>query len=151
MGGQPIGAPAGFHIGVSLNTAAPNLDDELRRFEYKIEAGAEFVVTRPVFDVTAFERLLPRIESARVPVIAALLPFESARHAEFIANEVPGTAVPEALLDRMRRARPDEAAEEGVKIARDLAHGLRPHVQGLQISTSSGKIDTALRVIDGLR
>ena len=101
LGGQPIGAPARFHIGVSVNPAAPNLDDELRRFEYKVEAGAEFVVTRPVFDVAAFERFLKRIESARLPVVAGMLPFESARHAEFIANEVPGTSVPGSA------ARPD--------------------------------------------
>jgi methionine synthase / methylenetetrahydrofolate reductase (NADH) len=151
LGGQPIGAPARFHIGVSVNPAAPNLDDELRRFEYKVEAGAEFVVTRPVFDVPAFELFLKRIEFARLPVVASLLPFESARHAEFIANEVPGTSVPEALLDRMRRARPDEAAAEGVAIARDLADGLRARVQGLHISTTSGHIEAALAILDNLR
>jgi methionine synthase / methylenetetrahydrofolate reductase (NADH) len=151
LGGQSIGAPARFHIGVSVNPAAPNLDDELRRFEYKVEAGAEFVVTWPVFDVAAFEKFLKRIESARLPVVAGLLPFESARHAEFIANEVPGTSVPEALLDRMRGVRPDEAAAEGVAIARDLAQGLRASVQGLQISTTSGQIEAALAVVDGLR
>jgi methionine synthase / methylenetetrahydrofolate reductase(NADPH) len=145
-----MGAPARFHIGVSVNPAAPNLDDELRRFEYKVEAGAEFVVTRPVFDVAAFDQFLKRIESAGLPVVAGLLPFESARHAEFIANEVPGTSVPEALLDRMRRARPDEAAAEGVAIARDLADGLRARVQGLQISTTSGHVEAALAILDNL-
>jgi homocysteine S-methyltransferase len=123
----------------------------LRRFEYKVEAGAEFVVTRPVFDVRAFELFLKRIEFARLPVVASLLPFESARHAEFIANEVPGTSVPEALLDRMRRARPDEAGAEGVAIARDIADGLRDRVQGLQISSTSGHIDAALAIIDNFR
>jgi homocysteine S-methyltransferase len=151
LGGQPIGAPARFHIGVSVNPGAPNLDEELRRFEYKVEAGAEFVVTWPVFDIGAFETFLKRIEPARLPVIAGLLPLESARHAEFVANEVPGTSVPEALLDRMRRVRPDEAAAEGVAIARDLAHGLRAAVQGLQISTTSGQIEAALGIIDTIR
>jgi homocysteine S-methyltransferase len=83
--------------------------------------------------------------------VAGLLPFESARHAEFIANEVPGTAVPEALLDRMRRARPDEAVAEGVAIARELADGLRTRVQGLQISTTSGRIEAALAIMENLR
>lgn len=151
LGGQPIGSPARFHIGVSVNSAAPNLDDELRRFEYKIEAGAEFVVTRPIFDVGAFERFLKRIESARLPVVGGLLPLESARHAEFVANEVPGASVPQALVDRMRGARPDEAAAEGVAIARDLARGLRTSVQGFQISTTSGQIEAALGVIDSVR
>ena len=151
LGGQPIGAPARFHIGVSVNPAAPNLDDELRRFEYKVQAGAEFVVTWPVFDIAAFEKFLKRIESARLPVVAGLLPLESARHAEFIANEVPGTSVPEELLDRMRRVRPDEAGAEGVAIARNLAQGLRTCAQGLQISTTSGRIEAALGIIDSVR
>jgi len=152
VGGQPIGAPARFHIGVSVNPAAPNVDDELRRFEYKVEAGAEFVVTWPVFDVEQFETFLKRIESAGLPVVAGVLPFESARHAEFIANEVPGTRVPEALLDRMRRTDgPDRAGEEGVAIAREIVQGLQSRVQGVQISTTSGHIEAALAVIDGLR
>ena len=151
VGGQPIGAPTRFHIGVSVNHAAPNLDDELRRFEYKVEAGAEFVVTRPVFDVGAFETFQKRIESAGLPVVAGILPFESARHAEFIANEVPGSSVPEALLDRMRRARADEPGAEGVAIAREIARGLRSHVHGFQIFTTSGQIEAALDVVDGLR
>ena len=76
-------------------------------------------MTRPIFDIGAFERFLKRIESAGLPVVAGVLPFESARHAEFIANEVPGTSVPDELVERMRRARPDEAAAEGVAIARE--------------------------------
>src|SRR5437762_12055695 len=103
VGGQAIGAPTSFHIGVSVNPAASNFDQELRRFEYKVEAGAEFVVTRPIFDVAAFERFLPRIADARLPIVAGLFPFESARNAEFMANEVPGGHVPGALIDRMRR------------------------------------------------
>ena len=87
-----------------MNPAAPNLDDELRRFAYKVDAGAEFVVTRPVFDFPAFESFLKRIESARLPIIAGVFPFENARHAEFMANEVPGVRVPEDLLKRMHQA-----------------------------------------------
>jgi methionine synthase / methylenetetrahydrofolate reductase (NADH) len=152
VGGQSIGAPTGFHAGVSVNPAAPNLDQELKRFEYKVEAGAEFVVTRPIFDVAAFERFLKRIESARLPVVAAIVPFESARNAEFMANEVPGVRVPESMLERMRRADSAEAASrEGIAIARGIAAGLRSVVQGVQISTASGDIDAALAVIDGLR
>ena len=146
------GAPTGFHIGVSINPAAHNLDEELRRFEYKVEAGAEFVITRPVFDVAAFERLLKRIEHARLPVIAGVFPFESARNAEFMANEVPGVRVPDALIDRMRGADGAEAAtSEGVAIARAIALELRPAVQGVQVSTPAGDTDAALAVLDGLR
>jgi homocysteine S-methyltransferase len=152
LGGQPIGAPTGFHIGVSANPAASNLDEELRRFDYKVEAGAEFVLTRPIFDVSKFERFLRRIEHAHLPVIAGLFPFESTRNAEFLANEVPGVHVPEALMDRMRRADGHAAAAaEGIKIAREIAWSLKPDVQGVQVSTQSANIDAALAVLDGLR
>src|SRR5579864_1577069 len=86
VGGQPIGAPTGFHIGVSVNPAASNIDEELRRFEYKVEAGAEFVVTRPIFDIKQCESFLSRISAARLPVVVGLFPFENARNAEFVAN-----------------------------------------------------------------
>jgi homocysteine S-methyltransferase len=152
VGGQAIGAPTAFHIGVSVNPSASNLDEELRRFEYKVEAGAEFVLTRPIFDVGEFERFLKRVETARLPILAGIHPFESARNAEFLANEVPGVRVPEPLLERMRRADGGAAASaEGVAIARDIARALRPAVQGVQISTASGIVDPALAVIDGLR
>src|SRR5262245_47276947 len=133
VGGQAIGAPTAFHIGVSVNPAASNLDQELRRFEYKVEAGAEFVVTRPIFDIRGFEQFASRIEAARLPIIAGVFPFESARNAEFMANEVPGVRVPDALLDRMRRADGQErAAAEGIAIAREIAAELRDAVQGVQ-------------------
>jgi homocysteine S-methyltransferase len=152
VGGQPIGVPTGFHVGVSVNPAASNLDEELRRFAYKVEAGAEFVLTRPVFDLKNFERFLKRIESARLPVVAGVFPFESARNAEFMANEVPGVRVPEDLMDRMRRADGAAAAlAEGVAIAHEIAASLRHAVQGIQVSTPSGNIDAALAVVDGLR
>src|SRR5262249_34723595 len=152
VGGQAIGAPTSFHIGVSVNPAASNLDQELRRFDYKVEAGAELVVTRPVFDVRGFDAFLKRIEHARLPIVAGVFPFESARNAEFMANEVPGVRVPEPLLDRMRRADGAErAVQEGIAIAREIAAELRGRVQGVQVSTQSGNIEAALAVLDGLR
>jgi methionine synthase I (cobalamin-dependent)/5,10-methylenetetrahydrofolate reductase len=152
VGGQPIGTPTGFHIGVSVNPAASNLDEELRRFAYKVEAGAEYVVTRPVFDLRLLEAILKHLERARLPVVAGVFPFESARNAEFMANEVPGVRVPDALLDRMRRADGQEAAAaEGIAIAREIAANLRQSVQGVLVSTQSGDIDAALAVVDGLR
>jgi homocysteine S-methyltransferase len=152
IGGQPIGAPTGFHIGVSVNPAASNLDEELRRFDYKVEAGAEFVLTRPIFDLASFERFKKRIESSRLPVVAGVFPLESVRNAEFMANEVPGARVPEALLERMRRADGlNGAAAEGIAIAREIASALRHQVQGIQVSTASGNSDAVLAVVDGLR
>jgi homocysteine S-methyltransferase len=148
IGGQSIGAPTAFHIGVALNPAAPNLDEEVRRFEYKVEAGAEFAVTQLVYDVPEFERMLARIAHVRIPVIAALAPFESVRHAEFLANEVPGVSVPELLVDRMRHAEANgQAAAEGLAIAREIATGLRGLVQGLQITTAAGALDPVAAVL----
>jgi homocysteine S-methyltransferase len=152
VGGQSIGPPTAFHIGVSVNPGASNLDEELRRFDYKVEAGAEFVVTRPVFDLTNFERVLKRLESARLPIVASVYPFESVRNAEFMANEVPGTRVPDALLDRIRRAHSQGgAAAEGIAIAREIAGRLRRSVQGIQVATASGQVDVASGILDGLR
>jgi methionine synthase I (cobalamin-dependent)/5,10-methylenetetrahydrofolate reductase len=152
VGGQAIGAPTGFHAGVSVNPSAPNLDQELRRFDYKVAAGAEFVVTRPIFDLRGLEQFYKRIEEAHLPVVAAVFPFESARHAEFIANEVPGVKVPDELLQRMHRAGDaDASAAEGVSIARETALSLRGLVQGVQVATQSGDVDVALAILDGLR
>ncbi len=152
VGGQAIGAPTAFHLGVSVNPGASNADEEIRRFDYKVDAGAEFVVTRPVFDLAGFDRLLKRIGHARLPIVAGVLPFENVRNAEFMANEVPGVRVPEALMERMRRADgPAAATAEGISIAREIAAGLRSRVQGIQVSTGSGNVESALAVLDGLR
>jgi homocysteine S-methyltransferase len=152
VGGQAIGPPTAFHLGVSFNPAASNLDEELRRLEYKVEAGAEFILTRPIFDVPGFERVMQRVQAVRLPIVAGIFPFESARNAEFLANEVPGVRVPDRLMERMRKADGSEAAAaEGIAIAREISSALRGAVQGVQVSTQSGNIDAALAVIDGLR
>jgi methionine synthase I (cobalamin-dependent)/5,10-methylenetetrahydrofolate reductase len=149
IGGQAIGAPTAFHIGVAANPGALNLDDEVRRFRYKVEAGAEFAITQPIFEVEALARFLDRVADVRIPVLAAILPLGSLRHAEFMANEVPGVTVPDAVLDRMRQADADgRAAEEGVAIAREVVGGIRPLVQGLQITTAAGAVQVALDVLE---
>ena len=152
IGGQRIGCPTAFHIGVQVNPGAENLDSEVRRFEFKVEAGAEYVVTNPVFDLQTFERLHKRIEGAGLPIIVGLWPFESALNAEYMANEVPGVRVPEPVLERMRRAASgDGAAEEGIAIARELGAELRPMVQGVHIAAPSGRVEDALAVLSGIR
>jgi homocysteine S-methyltransferase len=148
IGGQPIGQATAFHIGVALNHAAPDLEAEIRRFNYKLDAGAEFAVTQPVYDVAQFERFLGRIPRERIPILAGLTPFESVRHAEFMANEVPGVFVPDELLDRMRRAESaGRAAAEGLEIAHEIATGLRGMVQGLQISVAAATVPKALELV----
>jgi homocysteine S-methyltransferase len=151
IGGQPIGQPTAFHIGVAVNPGALSLAEELRRFAYKVEAGAEFAITQPVFDAEEFREFVERIREHRIPLIAGITPLESARHAEFMANEVPGVRVPDAVVERMRRADAEgRAAEEGLAIAREIAAAIRPLVQGIQISTAPKAIDMALGVIEAV-
>jgi methionine synthase / methylenetetrahydrofolate reductase(NADPH) len=151
IGGQPIGEPTAFHIGVAVNPGAFNLDEELRRFDYKVKAGAEFAITQPVFDVAEFEAFIARVRAHAIPIIAGILPLESTRHAEYMGNEVPGVRVPEVVMERMRRAENDgRAAEEGLTIAREIAAQIRPVVQGVQITATPKAIDVALGVIDAL-
>jgi methionine synthase I (cobalamin-dependent)/5,10-methylenetetrahydrofolate reductase len=134
VGGQPIGRPTAFHIGVVANPTAPRMDEEVRRFEYKVAAGAEFAVTQPIYDIEALDRFLALTETSRVPLIAAIRPFESLLHAEYLANEVPNVHVPDALIDRMRRADAlGGAADEGVAIASELAEKVRSRVEGVQL------------------
>jgi homocysteine S-methyltransferase len=151
IGRQAIGEATRFLIGVAANPGAFDLDQEIRRFEYKVEAGAEFAITQPVFDVTALRVFLDRIGKVRIPLLAAITPLESLRHAEFMANEVPGVNVPSEILERMRVAEDDgRAREEGMAIARELVAELAGRVQGLQITVPAGAFETAVRVLDAI-
>jgi homocysteine S-methyltransferase len=126
-------------------------DEEVRRFEYKVQAGAEFAILSPAFDLAACERFLRRIEGCRIPVIAGLRPLESLRHAEYLANEVPGVSIAPQYLARMRAAgEPERAAAEGLAIAREMAAGLRPHVQGVQLGVSPGALEVVLDLLEAL-
>jgi homocysteine S-methyltransferase len=148
VGGNAIGPPTAFHVGVTVNPDAEDLDRELRRFEYKVEAGAEFVVTRPVFDARSFERLHARIERAGLPVLLGVRPLESVVDAECMANEVAGAHVPPEVLERMRRASTAEgAAREGVAAVRDVFQVLKHHVHGVFVSAPFGRVDLALDVL----
>ncbi len=148
VGGNPLGAQTGFLLGVSLNAAAVNPDEELRRFEYKVEAGANFALTQPVFDVEQLARFLPRVESvSSLPIVASIWPLTSYRNAEFMNNEVPGVRVPPAVMERMRKADTGEKARaEGVKIAQEILIEIRDLVQGIQISPPLGRYATAIEV-----
>jgi homocysteine S-methyltransferase len=151
-GGNAIGRPSKFVIGVGVNPAAVDLERELKRFDWKVDAGAEFAVTQPVFDLDQLDRFLRRVESSRLPVIAGIWPLVSLRNAEFLANEVPGVTVPQQVLDRMRAAsaRGKEAAlAEGVTIAREMLVSVRERVQGVQVAAPLGRAEVAVQVISG--
>jgi methionine synthase I (cobalamin-dependent)/5,10-methylenetetrahydrofolate reductase len=151
-GGNPIGKPTAFFIGVGVNPGAIDLDHEIRRFEWKVEAGAEYAITQPVFDAEQLKHFLKRIEHCRIPIIPGIWPLTSYRNAEFLNNEVPGVSVPPSVLERMRKAEDGAAAlKEGVKIAQETLEELRPYVQGVQVSAPFGKIPHALEVFEVLR
>jgi len=151
LGGNPIGSPTGFFIGVGANPGAIDLDLEIKRFEYKVEAGAEFAITQPVFDITLLENFLKRIKHVRIPVLAGIWPLASMKNAEFMNNEVPGMAIPDELMARMRSAETSEKQkEEGIKIAREALTRVKDMVEGAQISAPFGRVATVLEVIDGI-
>jgi homocysteine S-methyltransferase len=149
-GGNPIGQPTRFVVGVGVNPAAPDLDRELKRFAWKVEAGAEFAITQPVFDLAQLDRFLRRVESFRIPIVAGIWPLVSLRNAEFLANEVPGVTVPDSILERMRRASSkgkEEALAEGVQISQEMLAAAAERVQGAQVSAPLGRVGVALDVL----
>jgi methionine synthase I (cobalamin-dependent)/5,10-methylenetetrahydrofolate reductase len=153
IGGKKMDKPTSFLIGVGVNPGAIDIDNEIRRFERKVAAGAEFAITQPVFDIRLLERFLERTKSCGIPILAGLWPLWSLRNAEFMNNEVPGTSVPPEVMERMRRAQeksPESARREGVAIARETLSQIKSMVRGVQISPPLGKYELALEVLDVL-
>jgi homocysteine S-methyltransferase len=150
LGGNSIGVGTGFVIGVGANPGLTDLDEEIRRFEFKVEAGAEYVVTQPVFDLRLLEVFLRRIEHCKIPLIAGIWPLVSVRNAEFMKNELR-VSVPDSILERMARAQNPEAARaEGVAIAREMLMACRQMTQGAQISAPMGRYSSAVDVLEAL-
>ena len=153
IGNNPIGEPTSFSIGVGVNPGAVNMDEELRRFEWKIEAGAEYAITQPVFDTEQLRSFLKRIEHCRIPIVAGIWPLVSFRNAEFLHNEVPGVQVTPEIMDRMRTASAiskDAGRDEGLKIARESLLEVRDLIQGVQVSAPFGNVKYALEVFSVL-
>ncbi len=150
IGGAPMGSRAALLIGVGANPGALNLDEEVRRFESKAEAGAEYAITQPVFDLKLLEAFLKRVERAGIPVICGIWPLTSFRNAEFMVNELR-VPVPEEYMARMRRAdNAEKAREEGVAIAREMTARVRNMVQGVQLSAPFGRYQMALDVAEAI-
>ena len=153
LGNNPIGCPTSFCIGVGVNPGAINLDDEIKRFEWKVEAGAEFAITQPVFDVAQLRDFLKRIEHVRIPIVAGIWPLVSYRNAEFLHNEVPGVRVTPSIMERMRLASEkgkEAARDEGLKIARESLLEVRELIQGVQVSAPFNNVRYALEVFEAL-
>jgi homocysteine S-methyltransferase len=153
LGNNPIGEPTAFCIGVGVNPGAINLDEEIKRFEWKVEAGAQYAITQPVFDTGQLRDFLKRIEHVRIPIIAGIWPLVSYRNAEFLHNEVPGVRVTPSIMDRMRAASnisKEAGRDEGLKIARESLLEVRDEIQGVQVSAPFGNVKYALEVFQAL-
>ncbi len=150
IGGNSIGASTGFAVGVAANPGVPDMDNEVRRFAYKVEAGAEYAITQPVFDLRLLEAFLKRVEQFHIPVIAGIWPLVSLRNAEFMRTDLR-VFVPDEILLRMQRAdTPELARAEGVRIAQEMLTETRDMVQGVQVSAPSGRYQAALTVMESV-
>jgi len=153
IGNNSIGKPTAFSIGVGVNPGAVNMEEEIRRFEWKVEAGAEYAITQPVFDTAQLRDFLEKISHVRIPIIAGIWPLVSFRNAEFLHNEVPGVNVTPEILERMRVASDkgkEEAREEGIAIARESLLEVKGAIQGVQVSAPFGNVKYALQVFEVL-
>ncbi|MFI5307158.1 MAG: methylenetetrahydrofolate reductase, partial [Polyangiales bacterium] len=150
-GGKPLGEATRFLCATGAEPAASDYDRELARLRAKVEAGAEFVMTQPVYDAELLERLLRDIAPLGVPVLVGLLPLASHKNAEFLHNEVPGMRVPEPIRERMRKAGSGpKARAEGVAIAREMLSQVKDRVSGAYIMPPFGRYDSAIEIIRGI-
>ena len=147
IGANSIGASTNFTIGVAANPGVPDIENELRRFAYKVEAGAEYAITQPVFDLKLLEIFLDRIKEYRIPVIAGIWPLTSLRNAEFMKNDLR-VSMPEEIMLRMAQTdSPDASRREGILIAQEMLEAVRPFVQGVQVAAPFGRYLAAAEVI----
>jgi len=150
-GGKPLGAATSFLCATGVEPAAHDYVRELERLHAKVEAGAELIMTQPVYDETLLDRLLSDIAPLGVPVLVGILPLASHKNAEFLHNEVPGMRVPEAIRERMRQAGSGEAGQrEGIQIAREMLDRVKDRVAGAYIMPPFGRYHLAVEVIRGI-
>ena len=150
--GNPIGPPLGIHIGCGADPSKPDWDKELRRLEEKVKAGAEYIMTQPVYDPRQVEKFLKSIQFLQTPVLIGSLPLYSHKNAEFLHNEVPGMVIPPDIRERMRVAGSGEKAQaEGVSIAQEALRAGAGLAQGVYVMPPFNRVDLALRVVEILR
>jgi methionine synthase / methylenetetrahydrofolate reductase(NADPH) len=150
VAGNRLDPPLRFTIGIGVNPAATDLDAEIGRLSRKIKSGAEYAISQPVFDIAAMHGFLDRIDSFGIPVLAGIWLFTSYKNAEFMANEVPGVVVPEAILQRMKKTNDrEESLNEGIAIAVEMVRELRNRVAGFVVSAPFGRVEAALTVLKG--
>jgi len=151
LAGNPLGAALPFHIGVGANPAAADLEGEMRKFEKKVAAGAQYCLTQPVYETGLLERFLNDVRGYEIPVLAGVLPLVSSRNAEFLHNEVPGMTVPQSVRDRLAAAPTRQRAREvGVSVARDMVAAARDLAAGVYVMPPFNRFDLAIRSVIGL-
>jgi len=151
LAGNLIGPALGIHIGCGADPSKPDLEKEVRRLEEKVAAGAEYIMTQPVYDPRTVETFLARVRHLNTPILVGILPLYSHRNAEFLHNEVPGMRIPDDIRERMRKAGSGESAQrEGVSIARDALVAARELAQGAYVMPPFNKVELAISVIESL-
>jgi methionine synthase / methylenetetrahydrofolate reductase (NADH) len=148
--GSSIGEPTSFYVGAALNPAAEDVAREVDRFKRKVRAGARWIQTQPVYDLSQLDRFLERAGGSPVPVLVGILPLHSARHAEFLHNEVPGITIPEDVRRRLREAG-DGALRVGIEMAQELVHAVRTRYAGAYLMPSFGRFEVVAEVLDAIR
>ncbi len=150
IAGNKIANGSNLFAGVGANPGAVNLDEEIRRLDWKVDAGAEYVITQPIFDLDIFYKFLKRIEHIKIPIIAGIWPLTSIRNAEFMNNEIPGCNVPDYILGRLKRLADDKEASlnEGILIAKEILATLRNDIQGVQVSAPFGRVESVVAVLE---
>ncbi len=147
--GNSIGEPTGFAVGVGLNPSAPDPDKEIRLLFRKVEAGACWAQTQPVYDLDALDRFLARIGTPPIPIVVGILPLHSYRHAEFLHNEVPGISVSEDVRRRLRDAG-ERGLAVGTALAQEILRGVRQRCQGAYLIPSFGRFEVVAEILDAL-
>ncbi|HEY2941212.1 MAG TPA: bifunctional homocysteine S-methyltransferase/methylenetetrahydrofolate reductase [Vicinamibacteria bacterium] len=151
LAGNLIGPALGIHIGCGADPSKPDWDKEIRRLEEKVRAGAEYVMTQPIYDPSTVERFLAAVRHLQVPILIGILPLYSHRNAEFLHNEVPGMRIPDDIRERMHKAGSGEKAQlEGVAIAQEALLAARELAQGAYIMPPFNKVELAVRVLEPL-
>jgi homocysteine S-methyltransferase len=152
-GGNAIGVPTRFVIGARVSQVAEDQDREAARLKWKVDAGADFVITQPVFDTGRLSSFLERAPEVSVPLVASLRPLTSLREAEFLHNEVPGVHIPDEIMARMAEAESkgeESARAEGVKIALEVFESIRDSIAGVHVHVPDGNLEGALEILAGV-
>lgn len=151
LAGNALNQPTNFCIGVAANPRAADFGKELSRLEKKLEAGAHFIQTQPIYDISVLEEFMERIRHLNTPVIVGVLPLRNAKHAEFLHNEVPGMIIPADIRDRMHKVDPEKAMDLGIEIACEFLVEARDVVEGAYLMPPFGRYEMAIKILERLK